>query len=342
MRIRKMGRPLPGNSLVEYSLPLTVFFVAGVAIAMVINLPERLQTYLGNTMNAGVAGSSLEVRPMGTMGAGSVKPGALLDPGRYSVVSITLGNGDTLKLDYAGNITSNIETAGVSGTTEKLLAQLDQMTQEMHELGELTPEEESLLKQLSNQGHRIASIEKLIEDAWKNSNSLSEFMAQQIEFDGRTYNPHELSSLLGWTASSYGISMQNGTDEFLTTKNISAVIDGKENISSPSQETSRFIDLYNAVQASGLADKPQAQQVVRALSGQIIIISDTLSDFTYYADHASQGHVFESAEIILNDIETNGYQKDYMDRYNASRATHANSFGICSTGGHQDSGVQCH
>lgn len=232
-----------GNSLIEYTLPLTVFLVTGAIIAVIGNVPERMADYFSETLNGSVDGQSIRVEALGTLPPGTVRPSAVpaleTASGLYSPATSASRNGEA------------IETAGSNGT-EQALAIMDQTFNSLLQAGELTPEEESLLTALSNKGHEIATLQRLIEAQaadFRAENGVG-FGQNQLTFNGQTQD------LQTWADDmSYGSTHQG------------------------------FLSLYQKVRQSDvMARNPDARAVVEQAATQIETIK---RDFEHMVDQAA-------------------------------------------------------
>ncbi len=238
-----------GNSLIEYALPLAIFMMTGILIAVVGNLPERLANYVSETLNGSVEGQNVRVEALGTI------PQATMSHYRDSM---SQGGGAGASGFTALSDGVNIETAGSNGT-EQALALIDETISKLLQAGELTPEEENLLAQLSNKGHEIAALQRLIESeaaSFRAENGVG-FGQNPVTFNGQTQD------LQTWADDmSYGSTHQ------------------------------AFLSLYQKVrQSDAMARNPDARAVVEQAATQIETIK---RDFEHMVDQAA----LHDAEVI--------------------------------------------
>ncbi|MBX2859728.1 MAG: hypothetical protein KTR14_00715, partial [Vampirovibrio sp.] len=154
--------------------------------------------------------------------------------------TITLADGTTMNVGFYPVDTGLIETAGSHGTTELLMGQMDTMISQLEAEGKIDSTQANLLKNLSNQGHRIAEIEKVFETAFANSGGNSQALHNTpVVFDGVQYPSVDslVAQNLGWHKSV-------GAGDYLTATNNTL------------PETKKFIDLYNEARASGAMNDP--------------------------------------------------------------------------------------
>ncbi len=231
-------------------------------------------------------------------------------PSSTGNVQIVTANGTTINLEgYSPLFSESIETTGANGTTLSLYSSLMNIAQELESAGEVDATQANLLRDLANQGHRLAEIEGLIETAAQQASSVFDYNSVDIPFDGQTYKTFELEALLGWSA--------NGS---ATPENIAS---NSLNATGASPETATFIALYESVLASGALDDPAVMDIVTGLSGEIAYLTE----------------LTEHASALV------GREEKPLSEFNStmvSETTHYDSELICNEGdGAEDTGVSC-
>ncbi len=305
-------KALPGNSLLEYALPVAVFFLTG-ALALLSGMPDVMQAYFTDTVKGTQSGHSVVIAAYGSVGAAAQALTSSLPPETPSStgnVQIITANGTTINLEgYSPLFSDSIETTGANGTTLSLYSSLMHIAQELESAGEVDAAQANLLRDLANQGHRIAEIEGLIETAAQQASSVAEYNSVDLTFDGQSYKTFELEALLGWSA--------NGS---ATPENISS---NALDATGASPETATFIALYESVLASGALDDPAVMGIVTGLSGEIAYLTE----------------LTEHASALV------GREEKPLSEFNStmvSETTHYDSELICNQGnGAEDTGVSC-
>lgn len=252
---------------------------------------------------------------------------------------ITLANGERVVLDeYPANLAQMAETVGGSGVTESLLASLESLTAQLQAQGELTEDQANLLKELSDQGHRIAQIEALVEQlAASSGNDKNIFRNARTTFEGVNYNPANLSDLIGVYSSTPASTAQAQTIPPELIPYFNRLFRNSNSLQESSQryagrEFVSFLAAFKAADDMRAFDNPQIRAVVADLSGKITRLASQMEDQV----NATKG--------IGNPATGDDYSQYTPDRFRldyAARLTHENSAGICAAGGSRDSGISC-
>lgn len=248
-------------------------------------------------------------------------------------VSLTFRNGAPIQLQSSTiNLSEQVSVTGSSGTTERLLADIQSLGQQLYDKGEIS--EAGLLKyyELANKGHQLAKVESLIElSAKKSGEDSDKFAAIKQTLNGKKYTPMELTSMLG------GYIIPTETQDKI--KPYQQELFKLSNRVAPdllaslypnqdyqhryaSAEVADFLSLYN--EASQLTSKePGAQQALANLVLQINTLADTTSAVSF---DISRG-VGHKPSQLLQTI--------------ASKLSHSDSAEICVKGQGKDTGEQC-
>ncbi|WP_303674225.1 hypothetical protein [Vampirovibrio chlorellavorus] len=296
----RLGRPLAGNALSEYGLIAAI--VLGASCVALANLGDNVSTLFKNMLGSKPAqttgGTSTPSSPTGGV------TGAPLQPGE---IQITLSNGTTIRLpDHPQDLSTSILTAGANGTTHSLANTLKSIAQQLLEKGAISQSEFNTLIALSNQGHRIAEIQKAIETVALNSRRPSEFSASMFEFNGKFYTLDGITSLIGYDNASMD---PNAVTDPLTDP-------------TACPEIAAFQKLFASAERTGALNDPVLRNVVQILSEQILSVSD-LTNIAAYNIADYNAPTSSMAENIISNLT------DYKAE------------GICGAGNGVDSGVQC-
>lgn len=314
-------RPELGQSLVEYSLILGVVVVLSIAGLMLCgqsvqaaltSLSGILTSSFGKgTMNAaklpggGKAGggvlssSGVSVGGSGTASSGSVKG-----------VTLTLSNGQQINLNNfpTHDLQTSVSTTGANGTTLTLANTLTSIAQNLLTEGVITPEQASSLEALANQGHTLAQIARIVENAAKSATSTQEYLNTKGVINGKTYTVNEIGdSLIGYDIMD-GVTMpDNPLDPRLYR----------------GSELQHFVSLYEDALNSGALSEPAVKSTVTELASQIAVLNQSVA----MADWG---------------VAVEGNAVNQFNNLTVSSITHYKSAGICTAGSGVDTGVSCH
>lgn len=299
-----------GNTLAEYVLIGGAVVVFSIAAIMVLgrNLDYALaglQQDMSGNMQAAAASSA-------TSKAGALSGSSGFVFGRTSTgPAIMTPNGSLIQLSsYPANFVNSVETAGSNGTTELLAQTLKELGEQLLVDGSISQEQANIIYALANQGHRIASMEALIEDAVQNGN-----IQDTVTFEGKRYTVEDLSDVLGSLNDKMGGEVSKLYE--LRQQAVSSGLDPK---------LGEVVDIL----VSQIAD--MGYGVERALD-DITIRNASVEQFsTYVSQYTTGGHPnwpVDTAAATLTELAS------------ASETTNLNSVEICGTGGGADSGTKC-
>jgi hypothetical protein len=112
--------------------------------------------------------------------------------------------------------TQTVETVGANGNTDTFASEILSNAKQALASGKLTQTEYDLIARLANKGHDIAQIQGLLENAYTTSKgNSSAYATSQLTFNGQSYTPSQLNSILESNISDFGAlrsqaSVQNG------------------------------------------------------------------------------------------------------------------------------------
>jgi len=287
-----------GNTITEYAL---------IGILVVVVCIVALQT-LGSGLNSAMA----MVRQ--NMKNHQLQASAALMAQKSAASGLAGQNGQLTAAQQAllqESLAQKLQTTGANGATEILADQLAATAALLLAQGQITQSQYDILMQLANQGHKMAQIETMVNQAVQMANGdYTAFSNMKFTFDGQTYTAPELSGLLGFNGPTPYYFANNGTLN-------SAVA----NTADP--ELATFLSLYNQALSSGALSNPLALSTVNSAASQI----------------AALGELTESVspEMQRGDITTAADAASLQ----VSQATQMNSSQICTAGNFQDNGVLC-
>ncbi len=347
-----------GQSLTEYLLLgvlVAVIAIGGLSAfnqeleASLPDLLDRIFNGGGNGVASSAMGNSISIN------SGSGAQSTAIEG--LGPVELTLSSGETITLtQYPTDIPSVIETAGANGTTEILLANLEQVIQEFLQAEEITPEEARTLMNLANAGHEIASAQKTLEEALLNNPSALDPTLRTIGTDGfyeaLTVNVNGEETLINSLYNDLGLAYRrpsNYSEHQLTNDFLSLASEAKSTnvgddfgfVINPDSESkirvnfnsvmNDFIQEYTIANENGSLDSPLIKSIIDDLSSEIIQVnsdfSTTIRLSNVYSNDPQGTYSTETPELLLNNL--------------VSRTTDRDSGGICVTGGDTDSGIQC-
>jgi len=315
-----MNRAGSGQSLAEYGL---VAILVGVAsIGSLVLLGGSLSNALQNIWPQAPASSQqIDASEPSTTPVETLMEKGVEVNGPDVMVKLASGTVITVK-NFALNMDQSrdlISTTGANGATRLQASQLVALADQLQAAGELTPNEATTLKELANQGFKIAQIEEIVEKAIANSSSTAEFATTPVTFNGRTYtNANDLvSQNIGFEAwLGYEGEPITSLDPFMD-----AATGGRTR-----PETELFQKLYQeALSQPGVQAIPEVQSIIETLGTQILYTSELLEDASYKVWGA---YTYQQEDPTLTPVEL----FTSIVPIKASLLTDQDSTGICNTG----------
>ncbi len=158
-----------GNSLVEYILPIGVFFAVGIAAVFILDLPAQISEWLAMTGNASLNGSEMSIKPLGSRVSNPYATGSF---GRNDSLGSGIDGPYTYptRLECFGNVCLNLpviegETAGGLGGDDvhKMANVLEELAAQLKKEG---ADEQiiDLVTRLANLGHGMGDRQKELLD----------------------------------------------------------------------------------------------------------------------------------------------------------------------------------
>lgn len=203
-------------------------------------------------------------------------------------------------------LSEKIQTMGANGGTEILAAQLESYIEQLKASGELSDDQLGILEKLANEGHKLASAEKALEDAASNGQGT-------VTYDGQTYSLADFSQQFGFD-NGVGIDAVKGMGS-----------------GSAMEKLKPFMQLYEQANASGALSDPAVNSQIQNLSSQIAALSD-LAKWNYNSSGTDKGYAYVTAMEQIGVQDPAGTISDTTD---------GKSGEICGVGSGTDSGTQC-
>jgi hypothetical protein len=297
-----------GNSMTEYALPIVTILLVGIGGATL--LQEALQNNLMQTyQDSGTVGQN-----------GAMTLQRMGQPSYLERIGIRLPDGTMTYIDdVPRNLGQSVETIGASGTTELLAAALHSLGMQLKEADEISNQEAQLIVQLAQQGHKIAELQRLVEQAMKASNgNLEQLGNMRIPFDGQLYSTMELAYLIGGAAQ----ATENPDFGSFFKQYQDTALQGEQDLYAGTVRHD-FLQLLQQVQGSPLFENEAVGNLVNQLSTDINELAEVFAENTHYT--------------FLGEYSANEFEKKV-----ASQLTGTKSGQICqSTGQHTDTGSVC-
>lgn len=307
-----------GNSLVEYVLPVAII---GVLLFSTLSFFPGL---MKNNLNRSVGDSALTLNNQNS--ELSIRQWGK-NPNLQSI-QLTLQDGSVITLDnYPMDLAQALEVDGTNGTTDLLANQILQLAQLLKDKGEISEAEFNQFSGLANQGHRLASIQRLLEEAAANANGdKTKFVNSLIPFEGRDYRPTTLAHSIGLVdglnpEGLEGIPVSTLSpfirDSFLLNQTHSDTLF--------SRNIMEVLTRYESLsKIPALQNNPAAALMLQNLTIQIFSINGDFAGQAYNSGHPT---------MSLNPSE--------LAQQMTSLASDRNALHICNMGQGQDSGIHC-
>ncbi len=296
-------RKRTGQGLAEYSL------IAGMIVLLAIPALFLLGGNISDMAQSMIAPMPKNAKPsLNVASAASVAKGN----SRHQPTN-TLA--DALGFDAFSSkaLAKEIQTAGANGATEVLANRIEQIAQQKLAAGEMTQDQFNRMMALANQGHRLAAMESLVEDAAAKASNPQAFMDQTIVFEGKKYTVADFGYLFGFSQS--GGLLSNPLDS--------------ARLAYPEMKT--FISMYDQVVASGALTDAATQAEVKKLASDIANINDSVL-------FAMQDLGWDES---IQPSDFTGSAAARVANLDASGKTNQKSGKLCTYGHGKDNGSQC-
>ena len=325
-----------GQSLIEYCMVIlvlsTVSFFGWQLFAD--NLAVGLDIVFNRLSSTG-NGKAMAAKPGNNAGGGGNGSGSgNLSENMVDMV-VTLPDGSKMKLtNTPSDISKIIETTGANGATDLLAFTLMDLATKLVESGEMTEDQASYLVDLANQGHRMAAIQRAVEEGVQAAGEagipVSDYM---VMFEGKEVPLRNLSNRVGllWTTTkdmaAGGYNILNVPDMYANDPN---------HVSDIGVDLNTFRELFNAADQNGSLNDPVIRDMVTKLALDIGNIGDSLENQLEKMQAAERDAIASGSQPPI-------YTKDILNAMvgASNEITDNNSATICTAGNASDSGVLC-
>ncbi|MBX2860707.1 MAG: hypothetical protein KTR14_05705 [Vampirovibrio sp.] len=275
---------------------------------------ESLMENIANGANAGVA-NAVNANPLPAgQNNNPINPPTNYSPINtgMSPVQFTMSNGQTLQFQIpttTAGLSSLVDTSGANGATSLINSQLVLMANELAQAGDITQQQQNTLVALANQGHDMANVQSQLEAAIAGFTSTDDFQQQTVTYQGKDYPLITATWMIG-------VGPDGPQPDTWPTNVMDITHAG------PAMAT--YQQLYQEAVSSGALNNPAVNAIVSELALQTTFLTEV------------------SEHQIMTNFETDTDGSAMADSaQQLSLLNHYNSSGICSTGGHQTTGVQC-
>lgn len=320
-----MRLSFPGQSAVEYILPIALIAIVAIGSLMV----------MGNTLSRQFSGMISTVNYSALMPNGQYQPNItqLMDQIETQSIQYTLQNGQTITLQgYPTNMTQAVETLGINGASDIMSAVMQSLAFQLRQEQEISEEKAQQIVDLANQGHALAATQGLLANALQAANGdLHTLHTMQVSHNGESINVLELMNRVGSTDTSVlgsNVSREEVHADAIKAMNMNHHYFGE--LPSGTQhfvgtELATFLNLYGTVQDEQVLKDPGLEGILQTLTSQVLKLSLLSARNAYVVWD-------ESVKFDLNaPLDAEAY----------AHLTNIESTGICAMGGGQSSGVSC-
>lgn len=300
-------RKTSGQSLTEYGLIVSLVVLSAITALSLLggNTMMTLSNLVGTASASEPLGTAKLTEPPGSSPVPSAQSPASPATGTaISPPAFTTANGTDIQLaNYPIDLHQSVATSGANGTTSLLANNLTSTAQQLLDAGDISQTQFNELMDLANQGHKLATIYGLLEQAHEADMAGKTSMGYEnyeLMYNGQMTPVWELQGMVGWFNTDPGTGFVVN-DPLNQTMGVSG------------SDTERFRSLYQSLEQSGALSDPAIMAAVSDMSSQIVMAGKAVQDW----------------EDILGSQASYGQQ------------TNGNSAGICTTGGSSDTGTHC-
>ncbi len=238
-----------GQALTEYIIGGGLVLL--VSIASLSMLGGNLDKYF-NTMANSPAGDAPKVAGITSSTTSTVKVPIALAPSTSA--NLPSDKRPLSMPETQGSYGNLVSVMGVNGSSSLVADQITALAHKLLDEGKITEAQANLFYNLANQGHSMASIEKIIEDGIHTH-------TDPVMYNGKSVWVGELTQELGWRGPA-------GSQ-----KTIDDMPPGNE-----SPQMLSLLNAYKALAASGALSSPGTQELTMKLTTDIANMSEAMED----------------------------------------------------------------
>ena len=318
-----------GQSIVEYLMigGVAAFTIFACWLALSSSLNDLLKGVGNNMSDKGESAIAAKPSPKPVVGSPT---GPMVD------VEITLSDGTILKLkDMPANLSTLVETSGANGTTDHISLALEDLAKKLRDAGEITEEQAAALVELANQGHRMAAIQRTIEQGIDAANKagipISEYV---VTFEGQEIPLRNLANRVG---------MLRSTEDAITKAGYNILSVPDEFANDPAhwpnigRDLGKLRELYLAANKDGALNNPLINQIVTKMALDIGYIGEAVEHNVWQIQLAEK-------DAIDAGNPPPKYTSDlFNDMVGATDSVTDDKSGtICKSGDNIDNGIKCY
>jgi hypothetical protein len=238
-----------GNTLLEYSLIGSL-----IALGCVAGLLGA-----GKNFAAMISGLKTEMSTHNQLAIAASKNAKILSSTTSSSgTSSRLGLTSEEQMLLEQPLTDKLQTTGANGTTELLAKHLELLATQLLAEGKITEAQSDAILRLANQGHYMAHLEELLEQATAAGQST-------IVMDGQSYSLEEIAGQIAFA--------NRGPFHFADTDILSS-----DYAAYQEPEMAKFVALYQEVVSSGAASDPLVASTIQSSATQIANVAESMED----------------------------------------------------------------
>lgn len=320
--------PKTGQNVAEYALPTAIIgFLILLSLPMLIGAFQQGAPGLFSSKGGIQQDKSLISRPMGQ------------NP-LMSSVALSLADGSEITIDEIPNdLAMSVETVGADGTTDLLASAMTQLADKLLQAGQITPDQANAIRNLSNAGHDMGLIQKMIDNQVNLCHSdVNCLMKANFKWKGQNLVYPDMAMLMGAGGHSsevdtalYHLTPQNKQNLIVNTSqtNVSDIsYFGSQNSTYMGSAMKSLTDSFLTAQNSGALKDPAVKSLVDKMTSQIMLIA---------GNSAYSGTLLTEKYAARQPVSADFLHQDLM-----SQLSHNKSLNICNTStNNKDTGIRC-
>jgi hypothetical protein len=206
----------------------------------------------------------------------------------------TLADGSTLEIaNFKESTLDPAEYAGLNGSTTNAVDTIKLLAQTLSEQGKLTKPQSDALINLSEQGYKLARIQKDIDALAEKHSQMptSDFLKLPLTSEGKTLTVNE------WKNELNGQGIEKPQYDSVNFSNPDSLLNYSKNVTPDTRnnQLGQFIGLYEKANKRGALQDPVVADLVKNLVFDVSFNTDTVAGFLHrYHDNTPVGQSIES------------------------------------------------